>query len=118
MQYLLEAKDDDVDNVDYISNMAMAVAPHDAETPVVVKEEKEAFANRHHNLFQSLLAGNMFRSAAAEAAALTEGLLRLFHLRHKRFTKERFGEWLVASLDAGGGEVRRFLKGGQQPDTT
>ena len=40
MQYLLEAKDDDVDHADCIFTMAMAVAPHDADTPEVAQEEK------------------------------------------------------------------------------
>ena len=38
-------------------------------------------------------------------------------MRPKRLSKERFGERLLASLDAGGGKVHRFLKGGQLADS-
>lgn len=48
---------------------------------------------------------------------MTEGILKLLQLRHKRLSRERLGEWFVTSLDAGGGNVHRFLKGGQQSDT-
>lgn len=65
-------------------------------------------------MLTSLAEGRLSSDGAFMAAALTEGMLRLLQLRHKRLSKERFGEWLIASLFAGG---RNVLKGGQQPDS-
>ena len=53
---------------------------------------------------------------AVQAAKLSEGLLRLLQLRHKRQSKERFGTFLTTSIDEGGGQVHKWLEGEQQPD--
>ena len=40
----------------------------------------------------------------------------MLQLRHRRCSTERLETYLATSLDEGGGEVHRWLKGEQQPD--
>ena len=71
---------------------------------------------KHQTILETLIAGRLTSTAAGEAATLTEGLLRLLQLRHKRQSRERFGTFLTTSIDNGGGNVHKWLKGNQQPD--
>ena len=68
------------------------------------------FANQHRLYLEALVDGHLTVSAAGVAAKLTEGMLRLLQLRHRRCSTERFGLYLTTSLDEGGGKVHRWLK--------
>ena len=72
--------------------------------------------SKHQAMLETLLSGHLAAAAAGEAAKLSDGLLPLVQLRHKRQSKERFGSFLTTSIDGGGGEVHKLLKGEQQPD--
>ena len=113
---LLRNQDTDQDSVSLIARMALLAAPSEGDTD----EERQAsiadFATKHQRLLESLIDGHLTAEAADEAAKLTDGLLRLLQLRHKKCFKERFGTFLTTSLDEGGGKVHKWLKGDQQPD--
>ena len=54
-------------------------------------------------------AGEASMEEAGKAAAFTEDVLRLLQLRHKKLSRERFGAYLITSIDDGGGKVHRWL---------
>ena len=104
---LLRNQDTDQDSVCLIARMALLVAPSDGDT----EEERQAsiadFATKHQQFLESLIDGHLTADAADESAKLTDGMLRLLQLRHKRQSKERFGTFLTTSLDEGGGKVHK-----------
>ena len=113
---LLAAQDNSTDFLNLISRIALTVASISGDTVEEQKRLQGEYAVKHHLLLASF-AGVLTREEAHNVGALAEGMLRILQLLHKRLSRERLGEWLVASLDAGGGKVHRFPKGGQQPDT-
>ena len=109
-------QDTDRDIVPTIARMALLVAPQEGESDEAKAASIADFAKQHQLYLEALVDGHLTVSAAGEAAKLTEGLLRLLQLRHRRCSTERFGLYLTTSLDEGGGKVHRWLKGEQQPD--
>lgn len=100
-----------------ISRMVVLVAPIIG----TVYDEQQAsvadFATKHQLYLETLMAGNLALEEVGKVAAITEGMLRLLQLRHKKQPRERFGVCLITSIDDGDGEVHRWLKADQQPDT-
>ena len=113
---LLRNQDTDRDSVFMLARMAVLVAPQEGNT----EEERAAsiayFAIQHQRYLESFIDGHLTSEATGESANLTDGLLRMLQLRHRRCSTERFGTYLTTSLDEGGGKVHRWLKGEQQPD--
>ena len=107
---LLTAQDNTTDLLNLIARIALTVTLVSGDTVEGQRRSQEAYVAKHHLLFASFSAGVLTLDKAHNAATLTEGMLRLLQLRHTCFSRERFGEWLVTSLDAGWGKVHIFLK--------
>ena len=113
---LLQAQDTDRDMLNLISRMAVLVAPVTGTTYEEQQASVADFTAKRQLYLETLMAGNLTMEEAGKAAAITEGMLRLLQLRHKKLSRERFGAYLITSIDDGGGKVHRWLKGDQQPD--
>ena len=87
---LLRNQDTDQDSVCLIARMALLVAPSDGDTEEEPQASIADFATKHQQFLESLIDGHLTADAADEAAKLTDGMLRLLQLRHKRQSKERF----------------------------
>ena len=99
-----------------IARIALLVAPSEGEAEDARLADIVDFVSKHQTMLETVIAGQLTAAEAGEAAKLSEGLLRLLQLRHKRQSRERFGTFLTTSIDEGGGKVHKWLKGNQQPD--
>ena len=50
-------------------------------------------------------------------ATLLHGLTKMLQARNSLRAKKQVAEWMCMSMDSGRGQVFKFLKGAQQPDT-
>lgn len=108
---LLRSQDTDRDTVSMIARMALLVAPQECDTEEARSTAIANFATQHQRYLESLIDGHLTIAPACEAAKLTDGLLRMLQLRHRRCSTERFGAYLTTPLDEGGGKVHKWLKG-------
>ena len=78
---------------------------------------KLEFAAKHLSNLQDFLDERLTAGQFADGAALLSGLTMMLQARHVQNAKKSMAEWMCTSFDSGGGQVFRFLKGGQEPDT-
>ena len=92
---LLVVQDTSTDLRDCMSKIALTVGPASGDTYEERNNSHEELAAKHHSVLTPLVEGRMPPDDAHTVTALTGGMLRLLQLRHKRLSKERFGEWLI-----------------------
>ena len=115
VQDSLKSQDTDSDLLNLITRIALLVAHGSGDTAEEQQASVTEHATKHHLRLATVDAGNLTSDEAGNAASLTEGLLRLLQPRHKKLSRERFGAFLITSIDDGGGEVHRWLKGVNSP---
>ena len=94
---LLVVQNTSTDILDCISEIALIVAPASCDTDEEWKSSQEEYAAKRHSMLTPLAEGRLSSDDAHNVAALIEGMLRLLQLRHKRLSRERFGERLITS---------------------
>ena len=107
---LVRTQDTDKDMLNLIDRMAGLVAPVSGTTPEEQQASISDFTTRHQLFLETLVAGNLTTEEAGKAATLTEGLLRLLQLRHKNLSLDRFGAYLITSIDDGWGRSPPVFK--------
>ena len=96
---LLRNQDTEQVSVSMIARMTLLVAPSEGSTAEERSNSIADFATKHQRYLESFVDGHLAIEAAGEAAKLTDGVLRLNQLRHKRCSTERLGTFLTTSLD-------------------
>ena len=114
---MMEAQDSSTNLLNLISRIARSVASASGDTTEEQQTSQEDYVATHHLQLVHFAAGVLTRGEDQKASALTEGMLRLLQLLRKAI---RGAASVIGSLPPStpeGGNVHRFLKGGQQPDT-
>ena len=78
---------------------------------------KQRFAAQRLANIEGLLEGNLTIPEIEQGAKILQGVTKMLQARNSLNANKRMAEWMCTSMDSGGGQVFKFLKGGQQPDT-
>ena len=75
------------------------------------------FAAMHLANLQGFLDGRFTVTQLEQGANILQGLTQMLQARNSLNANKSMAEWMCTSIDSGGGQVFKFPKGGQQPDT-
>ena len=102
---------------DFITRIALAVAPTDGDSPDDHAASRVEFATTHFTNLDDFYHERLTQEKLIAGTELLHGPTVMLQARHVQLVRQSMADWMTTSFDSGGGQVFRFLKGGREPDT-